>query len=424
MAGTIRTSWIRGRGVRREEIRAPRWRRWIPPTAGAMATAFSVLARRRAGVWRRAFRHRVPADCELRESALRARVGQAGGAATAGGPRWRLPRRRIRSRRLRPRRYVDPAVEPSIRWTWPGWTVFRARLLPRGMGGGRQTRTRCGRSRCGTKDRYLPECAPGIAWRPPRAMAEAHTIYPLGGERDAGAGNYTLQWDGEEGQPGQAGPRESTRSTSKPPASTAGTTCCTRRSTSTGRRRSGIFRGNRDLRGGARLPQTSPWPAAGRGGARASQSGVEAKAGLDIALAAHLPFDGELRGAAVLRGHGHHAEPSAGSTGAADQRADEGQRCSTLDGERRCDKLRDGGVPAQRTHRHSPARLDDFRIDESQCAGIVQGPGLRGRRSLDRLTRQIRHDGDPGGIRGDDNDLHKGRDTGKTWAKVIDLCDF
>lgn len=65
--------------------------------------------------------------------------------------------------------------------------------------------------------------------------------------------------------------------------------------------------------------------------------------------------------------------------------------------------------------------LTDFRIDDSQCGVSFKGPGYTADIFIDRQSgaydlTEIRN-----GFFAVMNDLHKGRDSGKTWAWLIDI---
>jgi hypothetical protein len=65
--------------------------------------------------------------------------------------------------------------------------------------------------------------------------------------------------------------------------------------------------------------------------------------------------------------------------------------------------------------------VDDFRIDDSQCAVSFKGPGYEADVVVDRGSGTYDVTETRAGFVAILNDLHKGRDTGKTWSKVIDL---
>jgi hypothetical protein len=74
----------------------------------------------------------------------------------------------------------------------------------------------------------------------------------------------------------------------------------------------------------------------------------------------------------------------------------------------------------RRTHDIRGA-LADFTIEDEQCAVAFKGPGYASDALIDRRSgayeiTQTRH-----GLVAILNDLHKGRDTGATWAWVIDV---
>ena len=83
------------------------------------------------------------------------------------------------------------------------------------------------------------------------------------------------------------------------------------------------------------------------------------------------------------------------------------------------DKL--GLVEMLRSHDHAQGAVSDFRVDDSQISISFRAPGYTADAFIDRDTGKydltIVRDGFVAVI----NDLHKGRDTGKTWSVVIDV---
>jgi hypothetical protein len=74
----------------------------------------------------------------------------------------------------------------------------------------------------------------------------------------------------------------------------------------------------------------------------------------------------------------------------------------------------------RRTH-HITGALHDFRIDDSQCSVSFKGPGYAADASIDRETGAYEMTETRLGFWAVINDLHKGRDTGKVWAAIIDI---
>ena len=67
------------------------------------------------------------------------------------------------------------------------------------------------------------------------------------------------------------------------------------------------------------------------------------------------------------------------------------------------------------------AALSDFRIDDSQCTIAFKGPGYSADIALDRPTGQYEFTETRNGWGAVINDLHKGRDSGRTWSVIIDV---
>jgi hypothetical protein len=65
--------------------------------------------------------------------------------------------------------------------------------------------------------------------------------------------------------------------------------------------------------------------------------------------------------------------------------------------------------------------IDDFRIEDSQCTVSFKGPGYEADIVIDRAAGTYDVTETRAGFVAILNDLHKGRDTGKTWSKVIDV---
>ena len=65
--------------------------------------------------------------------------------------------------------------------------------------------------------------------------------------------------------------------------------------------------------------------------------------------------------------------------------------------------------------------LSDFRIEDAQCAVSFKGPGYTADVLIDRSTGSFELTETRMGFIAVINDLHKGRDSGKAWAWMIDL---
>jgi hypothetical protein len=66
--------------------------------------------------------------------------------------------------------------------------------------------------------------------------------------------------------------------------------------------------------------------------------------------------------------------------------------------------------------------VNDFRIEDAQVSLAFKGPGYEAAIFIDRKTGEFDMAESSTGFIGFVNDLHKGRDTGKTWAWVIDIA--
>jgi uncharacterized protein len=66
--------------------------------------------------------------------------------------------------------------------------------------------------------------------------------------------------------------------------------------------------------------------------------------------------------------------------------------------------------------------VDDFRIEDSQCSVSFKGPGYEADVVIDRRTGAYDITETRAGFVAIVNDLHKGRDTGQTWSKIIDIA--
>lgn len=65
--------------------------------------------------------------------------------------------------------------------------------------------------------------------------------------------------------------------------------------------------------------------------------------------------------------------------------------------------------------------VSDFRIDPDQCGVSFKGPGYAADAFIDRRTGKYELNETRMGLIAVLNDLHKGRDSGKSWAWIIDL---
>jgi len=65
--------------------------------------------------------------------------------------------------------------------------------------------------------------------------------------------------------------------------------------------------------------------------------------------------------------------------------------------------------------------LSDFRVDGDQCEVLFKGPGYEADATIDRQTGKYDLTVSPFSLVAVLNDLHKGRDAGKTWSTVIDF---
>jgi hypothetical protein len=66
--------------------------------------------------------------------------------------------------------------------------------------------------------------------------------------------------------------------------------------------------------------------------------------------------------------------------------------------------------------------VNDLRIEESQISIAYKGPGYEAVAFINRTSGEYELTVAQTGFVGFMNDLHKGRDTGKTWAWVIDIA--
>lgn len=74
----------------------------------------------------------------------------------------------------------------------------------------------------------------------------------------------------------------------------------------------------------------------------------------------------------------------------------------------------------RRTH-NIKAALSEFRIEESQCAVSFKGPGYSADAFINRESGEYEVTENRMGFVAVLNDLHKGRDTGRAWSRLIDV---
>jgi hypothetical protein len=74
----------------------------------------------------------------------------------------------------------------------------------------------------------------------------------------------------------------------------------------------------------------------------------------------------------------------------------------------------------RRTHGVKGA-VSDVHVDDEQCEIVFKGPGYEADASIDRKTGKYDLSVSRFGFVAVMNDLHKGRDTGNKWSKVIDF---
>lgn len=65
--------------------------------------------------------------------------------------------------------------------------------------------------------------------------------------------------------------------------------------------------------------------------------------------------------------------------------------------------------------------MSDFRVDDAQCQVSFKGPGYTADAFIDRATGNYDLTVVKSGLVAVLNDLHKGRDTGSVWSKIIDV---
>ena len=78
-------------------------------------------------------------------------------------------------------------------------------------------------------------------------------------------------------------------------------------------------------------------------------------------------------------------------------------------------------VGALRSRHGIRADLSDFRVDDDQVQISFKGPGYSADGFADRRVGKYELNENRLGLVAIINDLHKGRDTGKAWAAVIDI---
>lgn len=82
---------------------------------------------------------------------------------------------------------------------------------------------------------------------------------------------------------------------------------------------------------------------------------------------------------------------------------------------------RDPIVAALRSTHRIKADLSDFRVDDDQVSVSFKGPGYEADAFIDRKNGAYELNESRFGLVAIINDLHKGRDTGKAWAGIIDI---
>jgi hypothetical protein len=71
---------------------------------------------------------------------------------------------------------------------------------------------------------------------------------------------------------------------------------------------------------------------------------------------------------------------------------------------------------------HIKGDISDFIIDDNQCTLSFKGPGYSADAFIDRNNGEYKLTETSLGIVAVMNDLHKGRDAGKKWSYLIDVC--
>lgn len=85
------------------------------------------------------------------------------------------------------------------------------------------------------------------------------------------------------------------------------------------------------------------------------------------------------------------------------------------------DTSRDRIVATLRGDHRIKAALSDFRVDDDQVSVSFKGPGYEADAFIDRKSGDYEMNESRFGLIAIVNDLHKGRDTGKAWAGIIDI---
>jgi hypothetical protein len=85
------------------------------------------------------------------------------------------------------------------------------------------------------------------------------------------------------------------------------------------------------------------------------------------------------------------------------------------------DARKDDIIAALRSRHHVRAALSDFRVDDDQIQISFKGPGYTADGFIERATGKYELMESRLGFVAVVNDLHKGRDTGKAWAGIIDV---
>jgi hypothetical protein len=79
-------------------------------------------------------------------------------------------------------------------------------------------------------------------------------------------------------------------------------------------------------------------------------------------------------------------------------------------------------VQLLKTKHSIKGEVSDFIIDDDQCSLSFKGPGYSADAFVDRATGEYKVTETSLGLVAVMNDLHKGRDTGKRWAYLIDVA--
>lgn len=73
-----------------------------------------------------------------------------------------------------------------------------------------------------------------------------------------------------------------------------------------------------------------------------------------------------------------------------------------------------------RNTQHAQGAVNDFRIDEREVSFVFKGPGYEASIFVNREDGAFQFNETSYGLVGKMNDLHKGRDTGRTWIWFMD----